>query len=872
MNFYRGLNNSEVESSRALHGSNILSPPKKNPWYKLLLDKFKEPLIVVLIIAASISLVASTLSAEESYLESLGIIAAIFLATFVSFINEYKAEKEFDILNKVKEQALVKVIRADSTGEGKVVQIKKSEIVVGDYVILSAGDQIPADGTVLEATELKVDESSLNGESKPSSKFAEKVSEYASAFSPNKLYRDTIVSEGECVYVVEAVGDATEIGKTARHATEITGVETPLAKQLSKLGYKIGKAGMLISGMTFLILLIIEIANGTIGLQFTADNLTHILRLLIFTITLIVMAVPEGLPMSISLSLAYSMRRMTRQNALVRKMHACETMGEVTVICTDKTGTLTLNKMSVVYSSRVIDDTIANGMAINSTAFLDGEHIIGNPTEGALLNYLKEKGYSYRQLRKEAVIEAKIPFSSQRKYMATISMIGGKRYLFMKGAPEIVIRACAIAEEDKKSELETLNRNWEKGMRCLAFAFKELDSSSDLGTMEEQEWATMLQNLSYCGFVAIQDPIREDVADAVQKCASAGIDIKIVSGDTSKTAIEIARQCGIWGNGDTLELNSITGEEFAALNEEEAMEAAKRIKVMSRARPTDKMRLVMLLQKSGEIVAVTGDGTNDAPALNYANVGVAMGSGTSVAKESSDIIVLNDSFSTIVTAIEWGRSIYHNIQRFIYFQLTVNVAALLTALAGPLILNEEFPLTITQILWINLIMDTLAALALASEPSDSEVMRERPRSSRDFIVTKRMMKGILLYGTLMFAAGLFFLKYEDILHPSSGMSTLYLTIFFTFFVMMQLWNLFNVRVFGTSKSILKGLGQNKTFIAIALIILLLQIVIVNFGGALFRTIPLSPLVWLMIAVVSFVLIVPTEALLRLRKRQRNRSL
>ncbi|MBR4805156.1 MAG: calcium-translocating P-type ATPase, PMCA-type, partial [Bacteroidales bacterium] len=751
MNSFKGLNNREVEESRERFGANILTPAKREKWYVLLLEKFKDPLIVILIIAAAISTAVSLLSENSSILESIGIIAAIFLATFVSFLNEYKAGKEFDILNSINDQTPVKVLRVKETGEEGVIEIPKSEIVVNDIVILSQGDEIPADGAVLQSNELKVNESSLNGESKPAKKFAQKVDSYKSAYSPNSLYRGTTVSEGEGFMIVERVGDATEIGKTARSASEITGVQTPLSKQLAKLGKQIGRVGITVSLLIFFALLFFEIKNG---LQITtSEGITHIITIFMLAVTLIVMAVPEGLPMSISLSLAYSMRKMTKENALVRKLHACETMGATTVICTDKTGTLTQNKMSVERATITLNPLTAAAISINSTAFLDGENILGSPTEGALLLYIKKNGFDYRALREGCEIVRRIPFSSKTKYMVSIVKSGEGYMLYIKGSAELLLGMSSSLEREKKLKEESdLLSAQKSGMRCIAFAHKELK-----GNQEEEDEASLLTDFIYDGFAAIEDPVREDVPEAMKRCLSAGIDVKVITGDNTKTAIEIARESGLWLETDREEVNAIAGPEFSLLTDEEALARAKSIKVMSRARPEDKLRLVKLLESMGEVVAVTGDGTNDAPALNYANVGLSMGSGTSVAKESSDIIILNDSFSTVVKAVEWGRSIYHNIQRFIFFQLTVNVAALLTAIAGPLLLKEEFPLTIMQVLWINLIMDTLAAIALASEPSDPEVMREKPRDNSESIITPVMWKKILFAGLGIFVASMLFM-------------------------------------------------------------------------------------------------------------------
>lgn len=863
MNSYKGLNSRQVEESRIKYGSNVLTPPKRVHWLLLFLGKFKDPLIIILSIAAAISLTITIVFGKGSLMEIAGIIIAIILATLVSFLNERKAGKEFDILNKVSDDDKVKVIRQKENGESRVMTIPQSEVVTGDYVILSEGDEIPADGTVLEAVNLKVDESSLNGESKPSSKRAEKTTGYNTAYSPNNLYRGTIVSEGEGVMLVETVGDKTEIGKTARAASEHTGVQTPLSRQLAKLGKQIGWVGISISVLVFLALFVYELHHNDLDFS-SPDGINRVITMFMLAVTLIVMAVPEGLPMSISLSLAYSMRKMTAQNALVRKMHACETMGAATVICTDKTGTLTQNKMKVAECTLPLSEETARAISLNSTAFLDDDKYIGNPTEGAMLKFISDNGFDYRAIRAEREILARIPFSSSLKYMASaVSEGNGKQRVLVKGSPEVVLSFSGLQENEKAAELEKISSFQKRGMRCISFAHKSMNMDRAL----ESE----LKNLEYDGFIAIEDPVRVDVPKAIAKCESAGIAIKIVTGDNSLTAIEIARQATLWKDTDTVEKNSITGQEFASLDDEQAKKRIPDIKVMSRARPEDKVRLVKLLESMGEVVAVTGDGTNDAPALNYANVGLSMGSGTAVAKESSDIIILDDSFSTVVNAVEWGRSIYHNIQRFIFFQLSVNVAALLTAIAGPLFLKEEYPLTITQILWINLIMDTLAALALASEPKDPAVMEEKPRKPGEPIVNRYIWNRILLCGLGMFAAAFIFMLVDKHAPNAEGYDV-FLSVFFTGFVLMQWWNLLNARTLMTSHGPFHKLGANKNFLLVFAIILILQIMIVEvFPGELFRTTHLTAVWWTwpaLLAVTSMVLAIGQGLrLIHMKKQQ-----
>ena len=837
MQSYKGLSDKQINESRARYGSNDLTPPKRESWVKLLLGKFNDPIIKLLLFATLLSFITGYF--HGSMVESLGILLAVFLATFLAFINEHKASKEFDILNQINDTTQVKVYR-----DGNVTQVPKNELVVGDIVIITQGDEIPADGKLLETMELSVNESSLNGESVSSRKTHFPVKDFTGTYSPNYVYRGTTVTEGDGVMEVTAVGDSTEIGKTARQAAELTGIKTPLNRQLDKLSTLIGKVGFTVAGLTFAALVIRDYVIGVLTFSFSLENLTLLLSFFMIAVTLIVVAVPEGLAMSVTLSLAYSMRKMTAGNTLVRKMHACETMGATTVICTDKTGTLTQNKMQVQYFSGNADETFAREVSLNSTALLEqnanGElSAVGNPTEGALLLYLSGKGYSYKQLREQYKVVKRLPFSTERKYMATIADFDApdKLTLLIKGAPEIIFAKCGNL--DVQAEMAKVRVYQEKGMRSLAFAKVEiplLEGDGDVAELADKN------KFEYTGFVAIADPIREDVPAAMGQCVAAGIAVKIVTGDTSLTAIEIARQAGLWLESDTLEKNHITGTEFAQLDDKAASESALNIKVMSRARPADKMRLVKLLQQSGQVVSVTGDGTNDAPALNYADVGLAMGTGTAVAKEASDIILLDDSFASVTTAVRWGRSIYLNIQKFIQFQLTINVVALFTALIGPFI-GIEFPLTVTQMLWVNLIMDTFAALALASEPSYKEVMQKKPRGINDFIISRTMMYNIFGIGLAFLAILLGFLVW---MNNDGEVSVYELSVFFTTFVMMQFWNMFNARTLGSNNSAFYKLGENRNFIAIAALILGLQIVIIQFGGGFFRTEPLSLQHWIMI--------------------------
>ena len=786
---FKGLTDQEVLQNRQKYGMNLLTPPKRPSIWKLYLEKFQDPVIKVLLVAAAFSLLISII--ESEYAETIGIFFAIFLATGIGFYFEYDANKKFDLLNAVGEETPVMVIR-----NGKVHEIPKKDIVVGDVVILNTGDEIPADGVLLEAVSLQVNESSLTGELMVNKTTDEAHFDEEATYPSNSVMRGTTVTDGHGVMCVERVGDATEIGKVARQATEQSQEQTPLNLQLTKLANLIGKVGFTIATLTFVIFtakdLYVHLNNTTITDWHQWLEIARIvLKYFMMAVTLIVVAVPEGLPMSVTLSLALNMRRMLKTNNLVRKMHACETMGAITVICTDKTGTLTQNLMQV-YDAKLDEsqkNLIAEGIATNSTAFLEekeGEGKpsgVGNPTEVALLLWLNEQGMDYISLRNQAKTVNQLTFSTERKYMATLvdSSVLNTRVLYVKGAPEIVMGKCNLEESRVKQYNEQLLAYQNQAMRTLGVAYKVIpeNSSTDCAELVKEG------GLTFMGIFAISDPIRPDVPDAVKKCQSAGIRVKIVTGDTPGTATEIARQIGLWTSEDT-ERNRITGVEFAALSDEEALERVVDLKVMSRARPMDKQRLVQLLQQKGEVVAVTGDGTNDAPALNHAQVGLSMGTGTSVAKEASDITLLDDSFHSIATAVMWGRSLYKNIQRFIVFQLTINVVALLSVLLGAF-LGTELPLTVTQMLWVNLIMDTFAAMALASIAPSMDVMNEKPRKRTDFIISPVMRNNIFGVGAgfLIVLMGLLaFFK-----NMPGGMDVHHLTVFFTIFVMLQFWNL-----------------------------------------------------------------------------------
>ena len=844
----RGLSDKEVVESRQRHGENVLTPPERTSLWRLYIDKYNDPIIKILLVAATISLGLAVI--ENDFVEAIGIFLAIFFATTVGFYFERDAAKRFDELTALGEEQPVKVVR-----NGHVVEVPRREIVVDDIVVLGVGDEVPADGILFEAVDLQIDESTLTGEP-IISKFVE-VKHDGATYPSNLALRSTMVMNGSGKMRVTSVGDATEIGKVATKATELTAVKTPLNLQLDRLAKLISKVGSAVSVLAFVGFLGHDILTNP--LWSTSEYLKMaevVLKYFMMAVTLIVMAVPEGLPMAVTLALALNMRRMLKSNNLVRKLHACETMGAVTVICTDKTGTLTENKMQVGEMMVRHDNGLLDiAMAMNSTAELDEGKTIGNPTEAALLLWLREKGTDYAKLRQGDIIVWQLPFSTEHKYMATIADMEGKRLLFVKGAPEIVMAHCNLTAEEQKDIQRQLFDYQNKAMRTLAFAYKELPDTVEECRLKEGD-----NNLTLQAIAAISDPLREEVPGAVMECQSAGIDVKIVTGDTSATAIEIARQIGIWT--DRLPDGAqITGPDFAALSDEEAFQRVTALKVMSRARPTDKQRLVNMLQKHGEVVAVTGDGTNDAPALNHAHVGLSLGSGTSVAKNASDMTLIDDSFSSIVKAVQWGRSLYRNIQRFIFFQLVVNVTALLLVLGGSMI-GTELPLTITQMLWVNLIMDTFAAMALASLPPESEVMKDKPRKQTDFIINRHIAWAIGIVGLLFFGLMFGLLYYFE---RVAGVSAEELTVFFTIFVMLQWWNLFNAKSLGSRRSAFHKFLSDRGLLFVLFIILAGQWLIVELGGKMFRTVPLDIETWLWIILGTSPVMIVGEIVRRIRR-------
>lgn len=839
MKNYQGLSQEEVIKSREQHGKNLLTPPKQKEWWQLYLEKFKDPIIIILLVALGVSFVVGFI--EGSLIESIGILVAIILATGVGFWMEYSAKKKFDILNQISDTENVKVIR----NNGTTMEIPKDELVVGDIVILSAGDEIPADIELLEAIEFKVDESTMTGESVAVGKRA-KINEEEtwndSGFAPFLVLRSTKITEGSGVGVVIKVGDETEIGKTTRQAMEETGGETPLNKQLDGLAGLVSKAAFTMAGLLLLFLNIhhfgfTDFDSGWLNILGTE------VKFFMMAVTLIVVAVPEGLPLASTLSLAFSMKTMARENNLVKKMHACETIGAVNVIFSDKTGTLTQNKMKVVEESIKSYSKVAINGAINSTANInqDNGKVIGNPTEGAILGWINNindpiNKYNYDDIRNEINVVEQVPFNSTNKYMSTKASDG---ILYVKGAPEVVSRLCG-----DDSYLEEVSKQQSRGRRAISFA-----SGQDI------------EHLEYDGSVFIEDPIRPDVPAAIKKCYEAGVDVVMMTGDNIKTAAEIARQAGfsrkLQGQPEK-DVWAVEAKDFDKVAWGDPMCGYPN--VIARCKPEDKLNILKKFKELGKgtatehVCAMTGDGVNDSPSLNHADVGIAMGSGTSVAKEASDIVLLDDAFPSIVTGIKWGRSLYKNIQSFLVFQLIINVATCLVVVLSP-ILGVDMPFTVTQMLWVNIVMDTLAALCLASEPADENVLTEKPRKQNAFILTKPMYKTIIGMGIFVF--GVLSLIVHDIAQGSIKFG-LDLTELFAIFMMINWWNLFNIRVFGKNRSIFYNLKGSSKFLLGSLVIFIGTILIVQFGGEIFNTRPLDFKEWCIIVASTSPIVIIRE--------------
>ena len=881
---YTGLTDEQVAESRKRHGENVLKPPPKEPLWKLFLEKFKDPIILILLMALILSIGVACFEfflghvTLGVFLEPAGILVAVLLATVVGFYFELNANKKFEALNKATDDTLVKVIRNDN-----ISQIAKREVVVGDIIIIETGDEVPADGALLEAISLQINESTLTGEPLTKKTTNPDFFDKDATYPCNHALKGTTVTDGHGIMHVSKVGYATEYGKVYKGAQIDSSVETPLNKQLNRLAKLITKASYSIA--VFIILGRMISYFVALG-GFFVDDWLHFsgytLNTVMIAVTLIVVAVPEGLPMSVTLSLALSMKRMLSTNNLVRKMHACETMGATTVICTDKTGTLTKNQMNVYdYDFCENFDGIYEGISVNSTAFLDFSekdkiNTLGNPTEGALLLWLNKNGVDYLSKRKNAEIVEQLTFSTERKYMSTIvnSPLTGKKVLYVKGAPEIVLDLCKIIPSEKEKIHQKLLEYQNKAMRTLGFACQIIENDDDTVYIHDNKLQNV--NLTFQGIFAISDPVRDDVPQAVAACINAGIGIKIVTGDTPATAKEIGRQTGLWHENEP-ETSHLTGTEFAAMSDEALLDRILNLKILSRARPMDKKRLVHLLQTKNEVVAVTGDGTNDAPALKAAQVGLSMGDGTYVAKEASDITILDNSFGSITRAVMWGRSLYQNIQRFILFQLTINVVACLIVLTGAF-LGTQSPLTVTQMLWVNLIMDTFAALALASLPPNEKVMREKPRKTTDHIISLPMAKNILGVG-MLFVIMLFGLvqhfRHEEItsltqlnitdfgrhffnFNKGAMLSEYELSLFFTIFVMLQFWNLFNAKAFLTGQSAFNSINRSKGFMLIAFVIIAGQWLIVTIGGEMFNVTPIHATDWAIIIAGTAVVLVVGE--------------
>ena len=896
---YKGLSEAQVLENRRKYGENTLTPSEKESLWKQFLEKFTDPIIIILLVALIFSFGVSTYEfivhneGLNAFLEPVGILFAILLATGVAFYFEVKANKQFEILNQVNDDIYYKVIR-----EERVSQVLKKDIVVGDIVLLETGEEVPADGELLEAISLHINESTLTGEPMVHKTTNPTEFEQEATYPSNYICRGTSVVDGHCVLEVKKVGDATEYGKVFEGVQIDSTIKTPLNEQLDHLADLITKVSYAIAALVIIGRLIVYFSSQVNNIESIDWVLFggYLLNTVMIAITVVVVAVPEGLPMSVTLSLAYSMRRMMATNNLVRKMHACETMGAATVICTDKTGTLTQNQMTIYetyFNPSADEKLIAESMAVNSTAYLDFSAqekptVLGNPTEGALLLWLYSKGINYLPIREECEVIQQLTFSTERKYMATLvrSAALGKNILYVKGAPEIVMTFCheggefcsTISQTDFEGKLLQYQQ---QAMRTIGFAYKVID---DPKTIISENGKLVINGLQFIGITAIADPVRADVPAAIEECMHAGIQVKIVTGDTPGTAKEIARQIRLWDESCS-DINHITGAEFAAMNDTELLERIPHLRVISRARPLDKARLVNLLQQRGEVVAVTGDGTNDAPALKAAQVGLSMGDGTSVAKEASDITILDNSFSSIGKAVMWGRSLYLNIQRFILFQMTINVAACIIVLFGAF-LGVQSPLTVTQMLWVNLIMDTFAALALASLPPSQRVMNDPPRQRKANIITKEMARGIFGVGGLFVLLLFGFIQYfknEDMtsltqfsitdyfvnfFHFGSfenGLSAYELSLFFSIFVMLQFWNMFNAKAYRTGRSAFAEIGKSQGFIMIAAAIIIGQVVITSFGGAMFSVTPLLLTDWcFIIAATSLVLWI--GELLRLIKR------
>ncbi|WP_099203841.1 calcium-translocating P-type ATPase, PMCA-type [Scatolibacter rhodanostii] len=863
-----GLSSAQIESNRSKYGNNMLTREKPESLFKRIIAAASEPMILMLIMAGVIALVVNIIRAstgsEADFLECVGIFAAISLSVLITVVMEGKSAKAFEALSKISDDTVIKVLR-----NGDTQMLSQRELVVGDIILLSAGDKVPADGRLLQSSGLTADESALTGESVPAKKEAEYSIDDAKtplAERANMLYSGNFITSGNCKMMVTAVGDNTEFGKIAKELTSTERSSTPLQEKLARLGKTITILGVIAAAVVFISELISFAMSGGLHLE-------EVLEAFVTSIVLIVAAVPEGLPTIVAVSLSINIIKLSQQNALVKKMIASETVGCINVICSDKTGTLTENKMTVSayydgrwheHADELTSDWLIHNVCLNTTADIsqDGT-FIGNPTECAMLNFYenssarKNSGKSYKDERSDHDVLHAFPFSSELKHMTTISKVDGKIISYVKGSPECVFSMCSLSDNEKSNAEHFITKSQEKSMRVIAFAHKELDQMKDYE--DEHHHAAMETDMIFDGFVAISDPLRADVYEAVKNCRMAGIDLKILTGDNIVTAKAIADELHILSD----ERIAVEAREVAELSDEELLKLLPKISVIARSTPTIKMRVVKLLKSQGNVVAVTGDGINDAPALKNADVGIAMGiSGTEVSKQASDIVLLDDSFSTIVKAIAWGRGIYENFKRFIQFQLTVNVSSVIVVFTS-ILLGLKAPFTALQLLWINIIMDGPPALTLGLEPIYDDLMARKPTKRSDNILSRTMLTRIGLTG--VYISVVFLCQYVfNFLGAAEEETT---TVLFTLFALFQLFNAFNCRELHTT-SIFKHLLKNRIMLIVISITFILQILIIQFAGAFFGTVPLELAMWVKLLALSFSAIILSEIVkLVLRKKQ-----
>lgn len=850
----KGLNPEQVEKSRSTYGTNSFVRQSHESLAKRIWDASTEPMLVMLIFAAIITLAVNITryftGGEYNFLECVGIFAAIALSVVITIITEGKSAKAFEALNKINEDTLIKVIR-----NGEPQLITQKEIVVGDIIMIETGDKIVADGRLLSSNDLSVDESALTGESLPVKKDAEFVCQKSTpvAERANMLYSGCFVSAGNGQMLVTGVGNDTEFGQIAQELSSIEKTTTPLQEKLDKLGKQITVLGASAAVIVFAIEVLQFVMNGQLNLDTVSDAF-------ITSIVLIVAAVPEGLPTIVAVSLALNIIKMSKENALVKKMIACETIGCVNIICSDKTGTLTENRMTVqkIYTGgelidpeQLKDEMLLKNYCINSNANISEEDgswsFIGNPTEGSLLAAAAKAGVDYQELRHAADIVRIFPFSSQNKDMSTIVRENGKEILYVKGNPEKIISLCTgISEEEKEKNFHLMEEFQNKAGRLLAFAHKELE-----GQYNDEEQDEVEQGLIYDGFVVISDPLSPDVYKSIRNCRSAGIEVKMLTGDNIRTARAIANELHMLDDDHI----AVEAADIEKLTDEELKEALKKIQVIARSTPLVKMRVVKLLKEQGNVVAVTGDGINDAPAIKHADVGIAMGiAGTDVTKEASDMVLLDDSFSTIIKAVQWGRGIYENFKRFIQFQLTVNVSSVVVVICS-ILAGFSAPFTALELLWINIIMDGPPALTLGLEPIRPDLLKHKPTRRNENIISKKMLLRIFVNG--IFISVIFMLQhFKNFLGAAPEEEA---TVLFTLFVLFQLFNAFNCRELDDTP-MFKNLLKNKLMLGVFLLVLILQGIITQFGAAVFETVPLSAAMWGKMLLTAFTVIILNEGI------------